>query len=213
MPSGRPQTRFLARASILLIAMLLFWWLALADMMLPVLRVAAEVCSILPGAGSIAPVSVERSGDWNFRVPVGDRPSGTGGGREPAGSLEFTIPRADMIAFTFSVPVYWAIALAARVASRGGRPLLRGTAVMAIVEILSLLVFVELTAHATAARLHPTADTFATWLRDLGRYLLMTVIPYASPFLAAISLHAELRSEMFSWSTGEGSGRGSATAG
>ena len=106
--------------------MLLFWWLALADMMLPMLRVAAEVCSIVPGVGSIAPVSVERYGDWNFRVPVG---------RESAVNVEFTIPRADMIAFTFSIPVYWAIALAARVASRGIRPLLRGTAVMAIVEL------------------------------------------------------------------------------
>src|SRR5580658_4080181 len=106
----RPQARFVLQGSALLIGMLTLWWFALQPPMLFLLRISESVTLRLLSPGSGEPIVVDSSGDWNFRVPVQDSQ-----GSVPVRlrAIEFTIPRADVVLFTFSVPVFWAIALAA----------------------------------------------------------------------------------------------------
>ena len=198
----KPQVRFLLRGSALLIVMLALWWLALRPPMLFLLRVSESVAlRLVSNTDSTDPITVDSSGDWNFRIPVEDTPRETVRKDGPAKfqSIEFTLPRADVVLFTFSVPVYWAIVLAAPMGRSGIRALLWGTALVSLVEVLSLLVQVEIFAYTVEAQLHVGADGLATWSREFGTRLVVGVIPFAAPVLAAVALHRDLRAQIFSW--------------
>jgi hypothetical protein len=192
MPKLKPQTRFLLRGSALLVAMLSLWWFLLLSPVLYVLKGAA---------GVFLPIQENRSGDWTLRVPLEMTLPATP--RQPVAqqvrSIEFDMPRSDVIAFTFSLPIYWAILLAAPGVRRNLRPLLVGTALMAAVELAMLLVFAQISAHNQAAQLAGSEDAAGRWARRLGEYLIATVLPYATPFVVALSLHRELRGEIFPW--------------
>lgn len=100
--------------------------------------------------------------------------------------------------FTFSVPVYWAIVLAAPLGRSGVRALILGTALVFIIEVLSLLAQAEMIAYAAAAQLHLGSNGLASWSRDLGTRLVVGVIPFAAPVLAAVALHRDLKARIFS---------------
>jgi hypothetical protein len=85
---------------------------------------------------------------------------------------------------------------------RSLRPLLLGTLAMSVVEIVLLLVFAELLAHKTAAQWSATPDAVANWFYRFGDYLLMSVIPYIAPFVAAIWLHHDLRRQIVQLGSG-----------
>ena len=204
MPSDRPQTRFLLRGSALLISLLLLWWWFLIDPLLFLLRGSVEAsASLIYGAREV--VREAPSGDWSFRVPmeIVVPPSA----QQPTGarvhSIEFDMPRSDVTAFTFSVPVYWAIILAAPGIHRALRSLIVGTALMTILEIVLVLCFMEISAHKVVAQLYTTQSQAAGWLLRFGEYLVVMVIPYAAPFLIAIGLHRELRWQMLRWGSME----------
>ena len=195
MPKLKPQTRFLMRGSALLVGLLSLWWFLLLSPMLYMLKGAA---------GVFLPIQENASGDWTLRVPLERTLPATP--QQPVAqqihSIDFDMPRGDATAFTFSLPVYWAIILAAPGVRRNLRPLLVGTAVMAAVELAMLLVFAEISARNSAAQLAGGGgDVVAGWARLLGGYLLATVLPYATPFVVALSLHRGLREEIFPWST------------
>jgi len=64
----RPQFRFLLRASLLLIAMLVLWGAVLLDPLRAGLRlftVAALWC--IPGDGSVTDAAIQPNGDWSLR--------------------------------------------------------------------------------------------------------------------------------------------------
>lgn len=194
MPKLKPQTRFLMRGSALLVGLLSLWWFLLLSPMLYMLKGAA---------GVFLPIQENASGDWTLRVPLERTLPATP--QQPVAqqihSIDFDMPRGDATAFTFSLPVYWAIILAAPGVRRNLRPLLVGTAVMAAVELAMLLVFAEISARNTAAQLAGGGgDVVAGWARLLGGYLLASVLPYATPFVVALSLHRGLREEIFPWS-------------
>ena len=194
MPKLKPQTRFLMRGSALLVGLLSLWWFLLLSPMLYMLKGAA---------GVFLPIQENASGDWTLRVPLERTLPATP--QQPVAqqihSIDFDMPRGDATAFTFSLPVYWAIILAAPGVRRNLRPLLVGTAVMAAVELAMLLVFAEISAGNSAAQLAGGGgDVVAGWARLLGGYLLATVLPYATPFVVALSLHRGLREEIFPWS-------------
>jgi hypothetical protein len=196
----RPHARFLLRSSVLLIGMLGLWWFALRVPMLFLLRESETVVlRLLSSDGSKEPVTEDPSGDWSFRIPVDDTERALSRDTGPVRfrAIEFTIPRADVVLFTFSVPVYWAIALAAPRVRSALRPLLWGTAVMAVVEVISLLALVEIGAHAAIAQMRPSADGLDAWLREFGNDLIVGVIPFAAPVLAAVAFHPGLRSQIF----------------
>jgi hypothetical protein len=202
MPADKPQTRFLLRGSTLLIACLLLWWFFLVNPLLFLLRGAIEASgSVIYGSDARELVSEAPSGDWSFRVPIEITvpPSP----QQPRGaqihSIEFDMPRADVTAFTFSLPVYWAIILAAPGIRRAMRPLILGTVLVAILEIVLVVWFMEISAHKAAAQLYSVQGQTASWLLRFGEYLVVMVIPYAAPFLIAIALHRELRWQMLRW--------------
>jgi hypothetical protein len=193
MPKLKPQTRFLLRGSALLVGLLSLWWFLLLSPMLFLLKGAA---------GAFLLIQENPSGDWTLRVPLEKTLPATP--QQPVAqqvhSIDFDMPRSDVIAFTFSLPVYWAIILAAPGVRRNLRPLLVGTAVMAAVELAMLLVFAGISARNTAAQLTGGEDAVGQWARHFGEYLLANVLPYATPFVVALSLHRGLRAEIFPWS-------------
>lgn len=195
----RPHGRFLLRSSALLIGMVGLWWFALRAPMLFLLRGSESVAlRLLSSDDSEGPVTEDPSGDWSFRVPVdAERVVSQGAGPVRLRVIEFTIPRADVVLFTFSVPVYWAIGLAAPGVRSALRPLLWGTVVVALVEVLSLLALVEIGAHAAIAQMRPSPGGLDAWLREFGNDLIVGVIPFAAPVLAAVALHPGLRSQIF----------------
>jgi hypothetical protein len=126
----KPQLRYLLRASALFIAMLALWWLVLRPPMLFLLRVTESVAlRLLANAASAEPISVNPAGDWDFRVPVEDTQRETirKDGPVKFRAIEFAMPRPDVVLFTFSVPAFWAMALAAPVGRSGIRALIWGT--------------------------------------------------------------------------------------
>jgi hypothetical protein len=194
MPKLKPQSRFLLRGSLLLVCLLSLWWFLLLSPMLSMLKGAA---------GAFLLIQENPSGDWTLRVPLEMTLPATP--EQPVTqqvhSIDFDIPRSDVIAFTFSLPVYWAIILAAPAVRRNLRPLLVGTAVMAAVEVAMLLAFAEISARNTAAQLGGGEDALGKWARQFGGYLLASVLPYATPFVVALWLHRVLRAEIFPWSS------------
>src|ERR1035437_1488704 len=142
MPSDRLQTRLLPRASARLISVPLLWWFFLVNPLLFLWRGAAEASGSVFYGGCVGElVSEAPSGDWSFRVPmeIGVPPSP----RQPAGppggkvhSIEFDMPRPDVTAFTFSLPVYGAIILAAPGIRCAMRPPILGTVLLAILKII-----------------------------------------------------------------------------
>src|SRR6185436_18027812 len=123
MPELKPQTQFLLRGSALLIALLSLWWFVLLNPMLYVLQGGASLFG--------RQIQETPSGDWTFRVPLEMIiPASPGQAAQQVHSIDFDMPRTDIIAFTFSLPVFWAIVLAAPGLRRNLRPLATGTAIM-----------------------------------------------------------------------------------
>jgi hypothetical protein len=192
----KPHARFLARGSLLLTAVLAFWWLALQLPMLAMLRVAGEAAIVLmPGSAPTSGITLDSSGDWNFRVPVNEIH------QEPTGpvqvnSVEFTMPRHDVVLFTFSLPFFWALMLASPGASRHLSAFLWGTVLLGVVEVLLLLGNIGINVRAILAEWHPGGTP---WFRELGSYLITSVLPFFAPLAAAVWLHPELRALVFPW--------------
>jgi hypothetical protein len=67
---------------------------------------------------------------------------------------------------------------------------------MSGVEIALLLAFAQLTALGVVSQLTGTGGS-DQWARQLGVYLVVNVLPYFLPFVVALLLHRELRSEVF----------------
>ncbi|MCX6628317.1 MAG: hypothetical protein NTW28_11895 [Candidatus Solibacter sp.] len=193
MPALEPQTRFLLRGSALLVGLLTLWWFALLGPMLYLLK---------GSAGSFVHIQENASGDWTLRVPLERILPATP--QQPVAqqihSIDFDMPRGDAIAFTFSIPVFWAIVLAAPGVRRSLRPLLLGTALMFAFELITLLIFTRITARSVVAQLAGSEDATGKWIRHVGEYLIVSVLPYVIPFVVALSLHRELRREIFLWS-------------
>lgn len=191
MRALEPQKRFLLRGSALLIGLLTLWWFALLGPMLFLLKGAAE---------AFVRIEETPAGDWTLRVPLETILPATP--EHPVAqqirSIDFDLSRSDAIAFTFSLPVYWAIILAAPGGRKHSlRPLLLGTLLVSVIEVALLLVFAQITARNAASQFGGIEDSDGKWIRHVGEYLVVNVLPYAVPFVVALSLHSELRGEVF----------------
>jgi hypothetical protein len=194
----RFQTRFLLRGSGFIVTLLLFWWFVLLNPMLSLLRVSAEISwSIVFGGEKM--ITELPSGGWSLRVPVESTILDSPQHRGPMEihSIEFDIARSDLIVFTFSLPVYWAIVLAAPEMRRSLRPLILGTILMAALEIVLFLAFAEINAHHAAAQWSGRQSDASKWFLRFGDYLVVSTIPYAAPFIVVLSLHRGLRRRIF----------------
>jgi hypothetical protein len=204
MTADKRLARFLVRGSALLILLLVFWWFLLLNPLLFLLRDSAELFgSLILGGESGQFVTETPSGDWSFRVPleaVAPRLPQQSGPLQ-IHSIDFDIARSDVNAFTFSLPVFWAIVLAVPGIRRSLRPLIFGTILVAILEIVLLLIYVEICARNAASQLAPQSG-LTKWFLHFGEYLVVSVIPYTAPFPIALCVHRELRSQFFRWGEG-----------
>jgi hypothetical protein len=184
-----PQTRFLLRGSALLICLLTIWWFVLLGPMLYLLKSAA---------GSFLSIEENSSGACTLRVPFETTlpPTPQQSASRQIRSIDIHMTRGDLNMFIFSLPVYWAIILAAPNTRRNLRPLVLGTIVMSVAEIALLLGYAEITAFSAASQL-TGAGQVTEWVRQVAFYLVVNVFPYAVPFIVALSLHRGLYGEVF----------------
>jgi hypothetical protein len=194
--------RFLLRALVLLSLMLALWWLVLLNPLLAGLRLSAELTlRLLPGGSSVSHVTIGPDRNWTFQVPAPAAvvnqertqqmlgAAAAGSGRIKIRSLKVEGTARYPILFTVSLPLFWAILLAAP-----GRPrLLRmacGTAVLAIFALLSIAVYAV---RLVGGYFQLTTEGFPGFLMDSAMYLAAGVVPYLAPVLVALSLDGELR--------------------
>jgi predicted secreted protein len=195
-------SRFLLRALVLLALMLALWWLVLLNPLLAGLRLSAELTlRLLPGGSSVSHVTIGPDRNWTFQVPAPAAvvnqertqqmlgAAAAGSGRIKIRSLKVEGTARYPILFTVSLPLFWAILLAAP-----GRPrLLRmacGTAVLAIFALLSIAVYAV---RLVGGYFQLTTEGFPGFLMDSAMYLAAGVVPYLAPVLVALSLDGELR--------------------
>jgi hypothetical protein len=189
MPAIDPQTRFLLRGSALLIGLLTLWWFVLLGPMSSLLHEAA---------GGFLLIQENPAGDWTLRVPLEmTLPATPQRQAQQISSIDFDLARKDIVSFTFSLPLFWAVVLAAPGLRRGLRPLLLGTVLMSVVELLLLLAFVQIGARNAAAQYAGSQDEVGRWFRRAAEYLVVNVLPSAVPFVVALSLHRGLREAIF----------------
>jgi hypothetical protein len=184
MPPEKVRGRFLLRGSLLLIGLLTLWWLLLLKPMVFLLRATAET------VGSV-PIAETPTGDWSIHFPLEVETPTT-----KVHSVDFDLARADINAFTFSLPLFWAIILAAQGIRRNLWPLFTGTMVIAALEIALFFAFVETGAHRVAGDITQSQTAGTKWFLHFAEYMIVTVIPYVAPFLTAIALHRELRTQL-----------------
>jgi hypothetical protein len=149
-------------------------------------------------AGGFLLIQENPAGDWTLRVPLEmTLPATPQRQAQQISSIDFDLARKDIVSFTFSLPLFWAVVLAAPGLRRGLRPLLLGTVLMSVVELLLLLAFVQIGARNAAAQYAGSQDEVGRWFRRAAEYLVVNVLPYAVPFVVALSLHRGLREAIF----------------
>lgn len=197
-----PPARFLLRGSVLLAAFLTLWWLVPINPLQSLLLTAAEAGGALLFSGrSKFTITEAGNGDWTFDVPIEPimPPVPPGAVPQQIYSIGFDLARSDAGGFTFGLPVFWALILAAPDLRRNWRSLPIGTLAMAALEVTLLLITVEILAHKSSAQILRSHDLVESWLLRYGEYLAVNAIPYLVPFAVAITLHRELRGRIFQW--------------
>ena len=197
-----PPARFLLRGSVLLAALLTLWWLVLINPLQSLLQAAAATGGawLFSGSSELT-ITDAANGDWAFEVPIEPvvPPTPPGAAPQQIYSIGFDLARADAGGFTFGLPVFWALMLAAPELRRNWRSLITGTFVMALLEVVLLLLTVKILAYKSLAQVLHSHDPVGGWFLRCGEYLAVNAIPYLLPFAVAIVLHRELREQMFQW--------------
>ena len=190
--ASRPQLNFLLRASAALIALSAIWWFLLLGPLFVAFRQTAELLGgLLFGRSTCSLIRETISGGWDFCVPAASA---------NVRSIEFEMPRSDLYIFTFGLPVYWAILLAAPPKSRRTqvRVLVLGTVLTGLLEVGAFLVFLKTYAFAVVAQSQPITG-LTQWLVEFSQYLELNVAPDLSPFVAALVLLRDLRVQILGW--------------
>ena len=197
MWQSKPQARFLLRASAALLALSAVWWLVLVNPLLAGFRHAADFAgTILFGRAPRDLISETPSGDWNICVPVSDLV-----GNSRIHSIEFDLARSGPTVFTFGLPVFWALVLAARPHGHLLRHLIAGTGLTAVVELIIFLVFLRTYVGALQVQANVTQSGLTKWFFDFTFYVELNAAPVAAPFLVALGLHAGLRNQVLGQKT------------
>lgn len=200
MPNLSQATRFLVRGSALVVVLLTLWWLVPLDPLLFLLRQGARVIgAVLSPGPSTLTITEIANGDWTFKVPLEASLPRTSARpfAQQIHSIDFDLARSDASAFTFGLPVFWAVMLAAPGIRRNWRPLLWGTLVMALLEVALVLLTAETLARKSLANLLQSQDPLGSWFLKFSEYLTVNSIPYLLPFVVALWLNRELRDQIF----------------
>jgi hypothetical protein len=204
-----PQLRFLVRAVGCLAASLALWWILLMDPMMGALRLATRFAmQFLPGDAAVADATIQADGNWLMRMPIPESVAQLDSTQRLFGrvskdsppvrvrSLKLPISSTYPILFSVSLPVFWALWLAAPGKSESLRGLLTGSGILALISVVSLVFYCVYTAK-DALHLMPTGTE--AFLFSAGRYLVIDVAPYAGPLLLVLWFHQGLQNMVFSW--------------
>jgi hypothetical protein len=170
------------------------------------LRFSAELTlRLLPGGSSVSHVTIGPDRNWTFQVPAPAAvvnqertqqmlgTSAAGSGRIKIRSMKVEGAGRFPVLFTVSLPLYWAILLAAP----GRRRLLRmasGTAVLAVFALLSMLLSIAVYAiRLVGGYFHLAMEGLPGFLATSAMYFAANVLPFLGPVLIALSLNEELR--------------------
>jgi hypothetical protein len=196
MPPPNSQARLLLRGSAALVVLAVVWWLFLLPPFFVVFRRSAELFGAFPfGRFTCDSGSEAASENLRFCVPVDIPVPDQTSGPSTVKLAEFEVPRSGLFPFTFGLPVFWAIFWAVR-----PRPWVRllaaGTALTAFAETALLLIFLKAYAHILLAQSNPFVNQTVNWLYYVGQYLAINVAPHIAPFLVALVLLKDLRSQV-----------------
>jgi hypothetical protein len=156
---------------------------------------------LLPGGSSVSHVTIGPDRNWTFQVPAPAAvvnqertqqllgAAAAGSGRIRVRSMKVEGAATYPILFTVSLPLYWAILLAAP-GRRRLLPMACGTALLAAFALLSIAVYAV---RLVGGYFHLAMEGFPGFLMDSAVYLATGVVPYLSPVLVALSLDGELR--------------------
>jgi hypothetical protein len=188
----------------------LWWWFLLTPVLAGMRAPAEFALGWLPGYGSEVRITAEPGGNWSVAAPVSltnaplqDAVENAVRGLKDAApnaprrirSVRAVFTRASLSVFCLSVPLYWAILLAAPRGKRRLRAALAGTALAAITGFLSLLLFLITSIDVYVQFVRGPVAQFAL---NLGSYMGQYLLPYAAPLLIAIWLDAEFRDRILS---------------
>jgi hypothetical protein len=113
-----------------------------------------------------------------------------GSGRIKIRSMKVEGAARYPILFTVSLPLYWAILLAAPGWRRLLLRMVCGTVVLATLALLSIAVYAV---RLVGGYFQLTTAGLPGYLTDSAMYLAVGVVPYLGPVLVALSLDGELR--------------------
>jgi hypothetical protein len=206
---NHPPLRFFIRAALLLIAMLFLWDAVLLDpLRTGLLFSSTALIWFIPGGGSPA-ASILPNGNWSLRLPVpaaiGSRSAvqqmfqhrDRNSGPVRVRSLTVIIEDKYPVLFTAGLPFFWALVLASGWRWNRALPLLKGSGALFAIATVSLVFYIISTALKT---LHLPAGAVGSFLNS-GTYLVINVVPYVTPMVAALYLDLDLRRQVFSESS------------
>ena len=180
-----PQSRFLLRASLAFLVLLVVWWFVLLGPLLAWARFSTDfLLSALPGAPLRTGVTVTPEGVWVVQAPV--KVSGTWR------NVRVESGRRLPVQLTIGFPLLCAILLAAP-GPRRTKAWLGGTALLLAVQPAGLILY---TAHVVQIYVFPNLAPPLRGALAAADYFTSTAAPYLAPVLIALALHPELRRQV-----------------
>lgn len=182
-----------ARAVLLLPAVMTLWWFVLKGPSLWLLAKLAYVpLALLVGPMGQAPVRVDpETQAWTFQVQV----NAYGRNQQTnetqwVETLAFSAEAESMAFFASSWFSYLALALAAG-AWQGAerRGMLRGLGIETVLNVLSVVAYAYINGYGSVLKTGATAGGGKLWVLEYLYHLIYLVLPFAGPFIVAVSLH------------------------
>lgn len=181
-PRDRPQLRFAARATLLLIGMLALWWVFLRAPLLDWVQLSSGLLlHSIPGIHAPTGITVEADGNWTLQLPA----PGTA-----YRSARIVVGGPVVTMYTVNLPLYWALLFAGPWSWRLWRSFVLGSGLLLLVPPFSLLAY---GAHLLMLNVYPHTPPAAAMLIAFVDYLGNSVLPYILPLLLALALQSDLR--------------------
>ncbi|HMC58595.1 MAG TPA: hypothetical protein VKJ01_05335 [Candidatus Solibacter sp.] len=227
----RPPFRFLLRASLLLMAMLVLWGSVLLDPLRAGLRVCtAAALWLIPGDGRVAEAAILPNGDWSLRLPMPAAAARAAAARQEP--VQQMLGRTSQDAAPINiVPGYdivpgYAAVRSLKLVVEGKYPAIftaglpfywalilasgwtwrRGRRLLEGSAALFAMAVVSMAFYAIRLAIknsHLITGRTAVFLLDLGEYFVVNVIPYLAPLLLALYLDLDLRTLVFTRQAGD----------
>jgi hypothetical protein len=187
------RSSVVARAVVLLPAMMTLWWFVLKGPSLWVLAKLAYVpLALLVGPVGQAPIRVDAETQaWTFQVQVNayGRNQQTNETQWVA-TLAFSAEAESMAFFASSWFSYLALALAAGAWRRAEWPKVgRGLGIETVLNVLSVVGYAYINGYGSVLKTGATAAGGKLWVLEYLYHLIYLVLPFAGPFIVAVSLH------------------------